>query len=84
MQDWNTFKIVWSVDATGAQTAEYFINGVSAGVAPLFAPLHNLSVEVWNDNENAQFNTTGGISISYSNIPSQQNFDVNSLTVTQD
>lgn len=82
MQDWNTFRFLWEVDANGHQTITSWINDDQIGSTQLATPMHNLSLEIWSDNEKAVFDQTG-LHIQYSTLPSTQNFDVSSVSVKQ-
>lgn len=55
LQQWNIVKLVWSVNASGQQSVTYYVNGSFIGTTVLPVPLHNLSVEIWNDNQQPGF-----------------------------
>jgi hypothetical protein len=81
MQEWNEFKFLWSVDASGTQSLNLLVNGVDAGTYVLPYALPALSTEIWQDNEFASFNEFGGVNISYDVIPAEQNFDISEYSV---
>lgn len=80
MQDWVEFKLVWSVDGSGTQNVKFYINSENVGDFNLPRAFSNLSLEAWNDNEDPQFDQTG-LHINYAAIPSEQNFDISSISL---
>jgi hypothetical protein len=77
---WINLKLVWSVDAAGVQRVEYFANGDSMGTHVLPEPLRNLSVEIWNDNQEPTF-TPDGLANEFPAPPVEQSMDVDSILV---
>lgn len=80
IHDWVNLKLVWSVDAEGVQHTEFFVNGDSIGTQTLPVALHNLSAELWNDNQVVQFGPEG-LTTEYPSPVSNQYFDINKITV---
>ncbi len=56
------------------------MDGDSIGSITLPERLHNLSVEMWNDNQEPTFTATG-LSIQYPAPSVNQNFEVDKLSV---
>jgi hypothetical protein len=53
INDWNTYKFVWSEDIVGNQSVSFYINGQHQGDAQMFAgatTVHNMGFEFWLDN----------------------------------
>jgi len=82
INDWVDLKLVWSEDIAGVQSVEYFVNHTSIGITTLPVKLQNLSVEIWNDNQEPTFTPTG-FSMQYPSPSVVQNFDVNKVVVEQ-
>lgn len=86
---WVDLKLVWSALALGMQDVRYYVNGRLIGVHLLPRPLRNLSVEIWNDNQEPTITPASVLGdpgrVSYpTNYPSpaiQQSFDVDRLSV---
>jgi hypothetical protein len=54
MQDWNTFKVVWSQDLGGNQNVKFYLNGDLQAEANLVAgvtTMQNMGLEAWMDNQ---------------------------------
>ncbi len=54
MNDWNTYKYVWSEDILGNQSVSYYINGAFQTTAPMiagFTTVQDMGLEVWLDNQ---------------------------------
>ncbi|MFS8130351.1 MAG: hypothetical protein ACMG57_00065 [Candidatus Dojkabacteria bacterium] len=83
LQSWTPFALIWSEDANGVQSVQYYLDGENLGTVQLPRRLTNLSLETWNDNENGQIGADGSLSITYMDIPSTQNFDVNEINLVQ-
>jgi len=71
LQDWNTMNMLWSVDASGNQKVDFYINGQFVTSTPI-KTLSNLSVEIWVDNQTINANGT----ISRLPVPSSEYMDV--------
>jgi len=80
IHNWVHLKLLWSVDASNVQSVEYFVNGTSIGTIVLPESLHNLSVEMWNDNQEPTFTETG-LSIQYPAPSENQTMDVDQISV---
>jgi hypothetical protein len=77
MQQWNTFKFVWSVNPDGAtESVDIYING--GYFASMLIPfrLGKLSTEIWQDNEHFVLEEDGGAHIDYRALTQQQRFMV--------
>ncbi len=83
INDWVNAKTIWSVDESGTQTVTFFINDQQIASYPLSIPMPSLAIVSWADNEEPQFGPNGLI-ITYANPTAQQNFDLDSLTVSQE
>jgi hypothetical protein len=89
INDWVALKLVWSTNALGLQHVRYYVNGSLIGIHLLPVPLRDLSVEIWNDNQEPTITLEGLLEdpgqIAYTtNYPSptaQQSFDVDAVTV---
>lgn len=82
MVDWMMWTMEWSVNNKGIQSILYKLNDVLVGQTTLTTPLPALSITFWNDNqyptiENGQF------VVQYHNPTADQNFDIDSVTVSQ-
>lgn len=81
MQDWNTFKFVWSVDAvSGLQFVDLYVNEGYRGHHPLLSPMHDLSVEMWSDN---QMPVDMAGTIGFFQPTATQTFEVDSISVSK-
>lgn len=89
INEWVDLKLVWSTNFLGLQLVRYYVNGSIIGIHLLPVPLRDLSVEIWNDNQEPTV-TLGGLlkdpgQISYTTkYPSpttQQSFEVDEVTV---
>ncbi len=80
MSDWNVYKFVWSTDAEGNQGVDYFVNGtqVASTFIPSYLGLHNLGLEVWNDNQVFTFSGINKVS-----IPENQYIDLDYVDIYQ-
>jgi hypothetical protein len=83
INDWVTAKTVWSVNESGVQTITYYINDQQITQQTLAVPMPALSIVYWIDNEEPQFGPSG-IIYQYANPVSDQNFDMDSISVTQE
>ncbi|HJR19809.1 MAG TPA: hypothetical protein VJ922_08840 [Actinomycetota bacterium] len=89
INDWVDLKLVWSTTVLGIQTVQYYVDGGLIGIHLLPKALRNLSVEIWNDNQEPTI-TLGSVlddpgRISYpTKYPSpaaQQSFEVDGISV---
>lgn len=55
INEWLKVQLVWSADATGAQSVTYYVDGQFVATHVLPAPLTGLSLEIWNDNQEPTF-----------------------------
>lgn len=78
IHDWIVVKLVWSVDALGQQSVVYYVNGVSIGTVALPVAFHNLSTEIWNDNQQPGF-----FGITYPSPVATQSMKIDWVKVTQ-
>ena len=82
MQQWNTFKFVWSVNPDGAtESIDIYING--GYFASMVVPfrLGKLSTEIWQDNEHAVLEADGSVHIDYRALTEQQSFMMSSFSL---
>ncbi len=82
INDWVNLKLVWAVDANGQQQVEYFVNGTSIGTHTLPEALHDMSVEMWNDNQEPTF-TAEGFVVNYPSPSVAQSFEIDSVKVSK-
>ena len=89
INDWVDLRLVWSATPLGIQTVQYYVNGGLIGIHLLPKALRNLSVEIWNDNQEPTI-TFGSVlddpgRISYpTQYPTptvQQSFEVDGISV---
>jgi len=82
INDWTDLKLVWSVNILGVQSVTYYVNNSQVAYAALPLPAPSMSVIAWSDNEEPQLGASG-IVYTYANPTSQQNFDIDYLSVSQ-
>lgn len=82
IQEWNTFKVVWSVNPAGIQHVQFYVNGVSVGGHGLVNPMSNMSVETWNDNQRIVTDETG-FHIVFDQVQSDQYMDIDYISLSK-
>jgi len=80
INNWNTYKIVWSVNVLGLQTVEFYINNSLVGIHALPVAFAPLSINIWNDNQFVQYDANG-LNITYKNPVRDQSIDINSISI---
>ncbi len=83
LQDWNTYRIEWSVNAGGIQFVWLYINDMVVLVTPLLNPMSNMSVEVWNDNQRVVVDETG-FHIVVEPVQSEQYMDIDYINLVKE
>lgn len=82
LNDWNELKMVWSTNLLGIQTVKYYVNNSLFGLQVLPVPLHNLSAEIWTDNQRPNLGLSG-IEYTYPEPIRDQSFEVDWVRVEQ-
>jgi hypothetical protein len=83
MAAWHTWSFVWSANTAGAQSVTWSVDGVTTGQTALEAPFPALSLAIWNDNQYPTFLEGGQYAVVYHNPSSVQNFDIDSIEISQ-
>ncbi|OGG11808.1 hypothetical protein A2Z00_01955 [Candidatus Gottesmanbacteria bacterium RBG_13_45_10] len=86
INDWNTFKFVWSQDVSGNQSVTYYVNGTQTGVAQLYAgvtTMQNMGLEVWLDNQAYKPSQYPNY-IQRILIPEERHFDIDWVSISKD
>jgi len=81
MNDWNTYKFVWSKDILGNQLVTFYINNTLVGLAPMVVGLttmQDLGLEIWIDNQAFQLETLNG---SLVQIPESRYLDLDYVKI---
>lgn len=91
INDWVNLKLVWYENILGIQYVKYYVNNNLISVQILPVNYHNLSVEMWNDNQEPQItlqgllNSGGGVpyEINYPTPTVDQAFEIDYVRVFQ-
>ncbi len=82
INDWTDVKWVWSTNILNVQTVTFFVNGQQVGFEILAIPAPSLNFIAWSDNEEPQLGS-GGIVYNSANPVADQNFDIDSVSISQ-
>jgi len=84
LQNWVNLKLVWSEDANAQQTVKYYVSNNLIATDVLPVRLENLSMEMWTDNQEPQFDANFNFFFAYPNPTATQYMDVDKLEVEID
>lgn len=81
MDVWKVYTVKWSVNSSGQQRIQFWVNLTPVGDVTLDQPLPPLSVELWNDNQYPTFLEDGSFIVEYHNQPGQQSLSIDKVLV---
>jgi hypothetical protein len=82
MNDWFTATFIWSVNPSGVQSVDFYVNGTQVGTTTVPVAFPALTTELSVDNQSAQIGMDGSYSINFRNPVREQSMLIRLLKIS--